>query len=59
MLGEAHLAGWVVWTRSQQVEQIAETGRRDAYQSGVTFIGVTPEQHTALAAALKILAQQS
>ena len=55
VLGRVRLIGRVVWTQLQGGEQTREGERRLIYQSGVAFVGVTPEQRTALEAALAIL----
>jgi hypothetical protein len=49
------LTGRVVWTRLHKGEQTLEGDRHLYYQSGLAFIGVTPEQQSALAAALEAL----
>jgi len=54
-LGRLRLTGRVVWTRLHKGEQTLEGDRNLYYQSGLTFTGVTPEQQTALAAALHTL----
>jgi hypothetical protein len=54
-LGRLRLTGRVVWTRLHKGEQTLEGDRNLYYQSGLTFTGVTPDQQTALAAALKTL----
>jgi len=54
-LGRVRLTGQVVWTRLRKSEQTFEGDKHVYYQSGLAFVGITPEQQTALAAALKIL----
>jgi hypothetical protein len=54
-LGRVRLTGQVVWTRLHKGEQTVEGDRHVYYQSGLTWTGVTPEQQTALVAALEIL----
>lgn len=54
-LGRVRLTGRVVWTRLHKGEQTFEGDTRVYYQSGLAFVGITPEQQTALAAALEIL----
>jgi hypothetical protein len=54
-LGGVRLLGKVVWTRLRKGEQTFEGDKHITYQSGLAFIGITPEQQTALAAALVIL----
>jgi hypothetical protein len=54
-LGRIRLTGRVVWTRLHKGEQTFEGDKRVYYQSGLVFTGITPEQQTALAAALEIL----
>ena len=54
-LGRVLLAGRVVWTRPQRGEQTFEGNKQLDYQSGLAFVGITPEQRTALTAALEIL----
>ncbi len=54
-LGRVRLTGEVVWTRLHKGEQTFEGDKHVYYQSGLTFVGITPEQQTALAAALEIL----
>jgi hypothetical protein len=49
------LTGQVVWTRLQDTEQTLEGDRRSHYESGIEFTSPTPEQQTALAAALATL----
>jgi len=52
-LGRLRLTGQVVWTRLFRGEQTLEGARHHYYQSGLAFTGVTPEQQSALAAALE------
>ncbi len=54
-LGRVRLTGEVVWTRLRKGEQTVEGDKHRYYQSGLAFVGITPEQQTALAAALDIL----
>jgi hypothetical protein len=54
-LGRLRLAGRVVWTRLHKAEQTFEGDKHVYYQSGLAFVGITPEQRTALKAALEIL----
>ena len=54
-LGEVRLTGEVVWTRLRKGEQTFEGDKHLYHQSGLVFIGITPQQQTALAAALEIL----
>ncbi len=51
-LGRGRLKGRVVWTRLQQTFE-GDTHR--SYHSGLVFVGLTPEQQDALAAALRTL----
>lgn len=54
-LGRVRLTARVVWTRLHKGEQTFEGDKHVYHQSGLTFIGITPEQQTALAAALETL----
>ncbi len=54
-LGRVRLIGRVVWTRLHKGEQTLEGDKHVYYQSGLAFVGITPEQQKALAAALEIL----
>ena len=54
-LGRVRLTARVVWTRLHKGEQTFEGDKRVYHQSGLTFIGITPEQQTGLAAALETL----
>ncbi len=54
-LGRVRLTGQVVWTRLRKGEQTLEGDKHVYYQSGLVFIGITPEQREALAVALAIL----
>ncbi len=54
-LGEAHLVCRIVWTRLYEGERGLDGGTHVSYQSGLAFVGITPEQQTALASALEIL----
>jgi hypothetical protein len=57
-LGRVRLTGRVVWTRLRDTEQTLEGDRRSHYESGIEFTGPTPEQQTALAAALATLQKE-
>jgi PilZ domain-containing protein len=54
-LGGVRLTGEVVWTRLRKGEQTFEGDKHRSYQSGLVFVGITPEQQAALAVALAIL----
>jgi PilZ domain-containing protein len=54
-LGRLRLTGQVVWTRLHKGEQTYEGESRVYYQSGLAFVGLTPEQQRKLAVALEIL----
>ena len=54
-LGTLRLSGRVVWTRLRSTEQTLAGDRRDHYESGIEFSGLTAEQQTALAVALDTL----
>jgi hypothetical protein len=54
-LGGVRLTGKVVWTRLRKGEQTFEGDKHRYYQSGLAFVGITPEQQAALAVALAIL----
>ena len=54
-LGVLRLTGRVIWTRLRSTEQTLAGDRRDHYESGIEFTSPTPEQKTALAAALATL----
>ena len=54
-LGKVWLTGRVEWTRLYKGKQTVEGETRVYYQSGLAFVGITPEQRTALAAALEIV----
>ncbi|GEM_PF-537259 len=54
-LGRVRLTARVVWTKLHKGEQTFEGDKHVYHQSGLTFIGITPEQQTGLAAALEIL----
>lgn len=59
-LGRLRLTGRVVWSGIRGREQTLEGERRLHYQSGIDFTDLTPQQQTALAAALaKIRAAQA
>lgn len=57
--GRLRLTGRVVWTRLHKGEQTLEGDRHSYYHSGLAFTGVTPEQQSALAAALDSLRSAS
>jgi hypothetical protein len=54
-LGGVRLTGRVVWTRLRKGEQTFEGDKQIYYQSGLDFVGLTPEQQAALAIAVEIL----
>ena len=54
-LGAIQLSGRVVWTRLRETEQTLAGDRRDHYESGIEFTGLTAAQQAALAAALATL----
>ncbi len=54
-LGGVQLTSRVVWTRLHKGEQTFEGDKDVYYQSGLTFVGITPEQQAAVAAALEML----
>ena len=54
-LGGPRVNAKVVWTRLRKGEQTFEGDRVVLYQSGLAFVGITPEQQAALAVALVIL----
>ncbi len=54
-LGQGRLRGRVVWTRLHHVENSLEGGQQRYFQSGLIWVGFSPEQLGALAAALEIL----
>jgi hypothetical protein len=54
-LGALRLTGRIVWTWLRSTEQTLEGDRRSHYESGIQFTSPTPEQQTALAAALEAL----
>ena len=54
-LGRLRLTGRVAWTRLRRVKKTLEGERRSYYESGIAFTSLTPEQQTALAAALAAL----
>ena len=54
-LGAVRLTGRLVWTRLRRIEQTPAGDRRALYESGLEFTSLTPEQQTALAAALDTL----
>ena len=55
VFGRLRLTGEVVWTRPQGGEQTCEGDTPTYYQSGLVFVGITPEQQRALAAGLETL----
>ena len=54
-LGRVRLTGRIVWTGIRGSEQTLEGVRRWYHESGIEFTGLTPEQQTAVAAALATL----
>jgi hypothetical protein len=54
-LGWGRLTARVVWTRPHTPEQTLQGNTRFSYQSGLTFVELTPEQRAVLAVALEIL----
>ncbi len=54
-LGRLRLTGRVVWTKLHTSERLPTGAEHTSYQSGLAFLGMTPEQRTALLAALEIL----
>ncbi len=54
-LGGVRLPAKVVWTRLRKGEQTFEGDKHVIYQSGLVFVGLTPEQQAALAVALVTL----
>jgi hypothetical protein len=54
-LGAIQLSGRVVWTRLRGTEQTLAGDRRDHYESGIEFTGLTAAQQAALAVALATL----
>mgnify|MGYP001573370804 CR=1 FL=1 len=54
-LGGLRLTGRGAWTRLQGTEQTLEGDQLSHYESGIEFTDPTPEQQTALAAALATL----
>ena len=54
-LGRVRLTGRVVWTRLRGTEQTLEGERRCQHESGIEFTNLTPDQQTALVAALATL----
>ncbi len=54
-LGRGTVRGRIVWTMLHRNEQTLEGERQHHYQSGLIWTGLTPEQLSALAAALDIL----
>jgi hypothetical protein len=54
-LGRASLTARVVWTKLHKAEQTFEGDKHRYYQSGLVFVGLTPEQQQKLAVALQTL----
>ena len=54
-LGRGSLNGRIVWTKLHRNEQTLEGKRQHYYRSGLAWIGLTPTQQDAVAAALKRL----
>jgi PilZ domain-containing protein len=54
-LGGVRLTGEVMWTKFRKSEQTVAGDKHVSYQSGLAFVGTTPEQQAALAGALAIL----
>jgi len=54
-LGGLRLTGRVAWTWLRGTEQTLDGDRRSHYESGLEFTSLTPDQQTALAAALATL----
>src|SRR5512139_195123 len=54
-LGAVRLTGRLVWTRLRRIGQTRAGDRRALYESGLEFTSLTPDQQTALAAALATL----
>jgi hypothetical protein len=54
-LGALRLSGRVAWTRLRSTEQTLAGDRRDHYESGIEFTGLTAAQQAALAVALATL----
>ena len=54
-LGAVRLAGRLVWTRLRRIAHTPAGDRRPLYESGVEFTSLTPDQQTALTAALVTL----
>jgi len=54
-LGRGSLNGRIVWTKLHRNEQTVEGRRQRYYRSGLTWTGLTPEQQSALMAALELL----
>ena len=54
-LGRGSLSGRIVWTKLHRNEQTVEGRRQRYYRSGLTWTGLTPEQQSALMAALELL----
>ncbi len=54
-LGRLRLTGQVVWTRLHKGEQTYEGESRVYYQSGLAFVGLTPEQQAKLTVTLQVL----
>jgi hypothetical protein len=54
-LGGVRLTGKVAWTKLRKGEQTTEGDKQNYYQSGLDFVGITPEQQAALAVAVENL----
>ena len=54
-LGRGTLSGRIVWTKLHRNERTLEGTRQRYYRSGLSWIGLTPAQQGALAAALELL----
>ncbi len=54
-LGRVRLTGRVMWTGLRTSERTPDGDRRRRYQSGIQFAGLTAEQQSGLAEALKTL----
>ncbi len=53
--GRLRVSGRVVWTRLHRREPTSEGEEHVYHQSGLVFVGITPEQEAALATALELL----
>ena len=56
-LGTLTLSARVIWTTTYGSEQTPDGEHHALYQSGVVFLGLTPEQRTALQGMVQVLAQ--